>query len=194
MAEDRLWSATNLPLSPTADEIRVELERVIASATFRTKPQLASFLRFVVEATLAGRSDRIKGYTIAVEAFGRDTNFDPQADAIVRVEAGRLRKALEGYYAAPGRRDQVTIGLQRGSYVPTFVRCRTTWVRHFLTSYRSHIPQLVQRSIRPVIFMACVAAGISVMLFFAERVVASGACQVSGHGSLAETDDRGQRK
>jgi hypothetical protein len=63
----------------------------------------------VVEATLRGASDRIKGYTIAVEALGRADDFDPQADPIVRVEAMRLRRALARYYANGGARDAVVI-------------------------------------------------------------------------------------
>ena len=107
---------------PTPDEVRAELERIVVSDVFRSSPQLASFLSFVVEAVLHGHSDRIKGYTIGVEVLRRDTKFDPQLDPIVRVEATRLRRALERYYSGPGSDDAVLIGLPRGSYVPTFHR------------------------------------------------------------------------
>ena len=90
---------------PNADEIRAALEHMAASEAFRGSPQLVAFLRYVVEATLRGASDRIKGYTIAVEALGRAENFDPQADPIVRVEAMRLRRALARYYANGGKND-----------------------------------------------------------------------------------------
>ena len=56
---------------PDAEEVRAELAHMAASEAFRGSPQLVSFLRYVVEATLRGASDRIKGYTIAVEALGR---------------------------------------------------------------------------------------------------------------------------
>ncbi|HMK79114.1 MAG TPA: hypothetical protein VK438_05665 [Xanthobacteraceae bacterium] len=92
------------------------------SEAFRGSPQLVSFLRYVVEATLRGTSDRIKGYTIAVEALGRAEDFDPQADPIVRVEAMRLRRALSRYYENGGKRDPVLIDLPLGSYVPAFRR------------------------------------------------------------------------
>jgi tetratricopeptide (TPR) repeat protein len=105
---------------PTPDEVRAALERIVVSDVFSTSPQLNSFLSFVVEAVLHGKSDRIKGYTIAVEVLRRDIKFDPQLDPIVRVEATRLRRALERYYAGPGLTDSVIIGLPRGSYVPTF--------------------------------------------------------------------------
>jgi len=104
----------------SAPEIRGALERVVASAPFRASPQLAAFLRFVVEAVLEGQAERLKGYTIAVEALRRPESFDPQTDPIVRVEAARLRRALQRYYADEGRDDPVIITLPRGTYVPTF--------------------------------------------------------------------------
>ena len=105
---------------PTPEEVRAELERITTSDVFVSSPQLASFLSFVVEAVLHGKSDRIKGYTIGVEVLRRDIKFDPQIDPIVRVEATRLRRAMERYYAGPGLTDAVIIDLQRGSYAPNF--------------------------------------------------------------------------
>src|SRR3954468_43014 len=98
------------------------LNAVLTSPQFRGCPQLVSFLRFVVTTTLDGHGDRLKGYTIAVEALGRGERFDPQSDAIVRVEAVRLRRALARYYAGEGAHDAVLIELRRGSYVPSLRR------------------------------------------------------------------------
>jgi TolB-like protein len=107
---------------PSAREIRAALERVVASPPFPTSPQLIAFLRFVVESALKGDAEHIKSYTIAVEALGRGPSFDPQADPIVRVEAGRLRRALQQYYAGPGANDPVIIDLPLGGYIPAFRR------------------------------------------------------------------------
>jgi tetratricopeptide (TPR) repeat protein len=97
------------------------LERVLASDVFRNAPQLAKFLRFVVEETLDGRGAELKGYTIATQALGRPTDFDPQIDPIVRVEAMRLRRALDTYYATSGFRDQLRFDIPRGGYAPHFL-------------------------------------------------------------------------
>jgi hypothetical protein len=105
---------------PSDAEIRAAVNRVIASAHLSKSPQLANFLRFVVEQELAGHGSRIKAYTIAADALGRDSNFDPQADPIVRVEAGRLRRALKHYYTDGGCDDPIVIELPRGKYVPVF--------------------------------------------------------------------------
>ncbi len=106
----------------TPDEIRAAVERMIGSDVFSRSPQLGAFLRFVVDAVLRGKADRIKAYTIGVEVLRRDPKFDPQLDPIVRVEATRLRRAIERYYASAGLSDPVIIDLPRGSYVPTFRR------------------------------------------------------------------------
>ena len=103
-----------------SDACRAALARVLASPAFQASPKLAAFLRFVVEAALAGQADRIKGYTIGTEALGRGKDFDPQSDPIVRVEAGRLRRTLDAYYATLGAHDPIIIALPVGSYVPTF--------------------------------------------------------------------------
>jgi hypothetical protein len=105
---------------PDAEEAQGALHRMLESDVLRGSPQLAAFLRYVVETTLRGEADRIKGYTIAIEALGRDETFDPQTDPIVRVEAARLRRAINRYYEGPGSHESLKIELPLGSYVPVF--------------------------------------------------------------------------
>jgi len=104
------------PKEPSSSEVRAALERVLASRCFEQAARSSGFLRFVAEQTLAGQGDRLKGYTIAVEVFGRPPDFDAQTDPLVRVEAGRLRRRLIEYYAEEGRDDPVRLELPRGSY------------------------------------------------------------------------------
>jgi TolB-like protein len=107
---------------PAAADVRAQVERMIASSDFSRSPQLGAFLQFVVDAVLNGQSGRIKAYTIGVEVLRRDTKFDPQIDPIVRVEATRLRRTIDRYYAGAGSDDPIRISLPRGSYAPTFSR------------------------------------------------------------------------
>lgn len=108
------------PAADDAGAVRMALERALASADLRSSPRLGAFLRYVVEAKLAGRAEQIKGYTIAVEALGRPPSFDPQADPIVRVEATRLRRALQNYYNTDGVDEPLQIAIPKGGYVPQF--------------------------------------------------------------------------
>ncbi len=95
------------------------MARVVGSACFAS-PRLKAFLQFVVDRTLSGQADGIKGYTIGTLVFGRSDDFDPAADPIVRVEAVRLRMALARYYEDEGANDPVIISIPAGGYVPKF--------------------------------------------------------------------------
>ncbi len=108
------------PISHT--DIRAQLERTLGSPDFRVPDRDRTFLRYVVEEALAGRGDRIKAYSIAIEAFGRDASFDPQSDPVVRIEAGHVRRALERYYLTAGASDPVLITIPIGTYVPLFAK------------------------------------------------------------------------
>jgi adenylate cyclase len=105
---------------PKPEAVRLQVERILRNAEFRGSDKQRKFLSFVVEETLAGRASQLKAYTIAVAVYGRDKEFDPQVDPIVRVEAGRLRRALEHHYLTAGKNDPVRIEIPKGSYVPIF--------------------------------------------------------------------------
>jgi adenylate cyclase len=102
--------------------VRVNLEKAIASSPFATADRLRRFLRYIVEKSLAGEVDVLKEYPIGVEVYGRKPDFDPRVDAIVRVEASRLRRKLREYYEAAGRDDPIRIELPKGTYLPLFIQ------------------------------------------------------------------------
>ncbi|MEH0194346.1 AAA family ATPase [Caulobacter sp. CCNWLY153] len=97
------------------------MERVLTSAAFVRAPRMRRFLTFLVEETLAGRGARLKEYTIATEVFGKASDFQPGESAVVRVEAGRLRRLLVQYIADHAG-DPLQIHVVKGSYVPSFHR------------------------------------------------------------------------
>src|SRR5262245_27000713 len=107
-------------VQPTSDQITRQLDRILASDGFANADRMSAFLRYVVGRVLAGEADQVKEYVIGVEVFGRNPEFDPRLDSIVRVEARRLRTKVDEYYAGPGARDDVVIQLRRGSYAPSF--------------------------------------------------------------------------
>lgn len=102
------------------DVVKLLLVRIIESRQFCNSPRLSRFLSYVVEESLAGRMDRLKGYTIGLEVFDKPDDFDPQTDTIVRVQARALRRKLDQYYAQDGAQDPVRISIAKGSYEPTF--------------------------------------------------------------------------
>ena len=100
--------------------IRDQLNAVLESVLFAHAERLARFLKFVVDETLSDRADHLNQYAIAIDVFDRDETFDPTIDAIVRVEAGRLRSKLLEYYDELGRDDPIRIELPKRSYAATF--------------------------------------------------------------------------
>jgi adenylate cyclase len=107
-------------MQPSPDQIRAQLDRMLASAGFASTDRLSRFLRYVVERALSGEAGQLKEYVIGREVFDRNEDYDPRLDSIVRVEAGRLRSKIDEYYNGAGRGDGVIIQLRRGSYAPVF--------------------------------------------------------------------------
>lgn len=104
----------------TREEVVQSLETVLKDAKFAAAPQMSAFLKFVVLQTLEGNADRIKAYTVAVDALGKPATFDPQNDPSVRVLAKRLRDTLTAYYQRTTGH-QLVLLLKSGSYIPSFV-------------------------------------------------------------------------
>lgn len=102
-------------------QVMASLEAIHRSPGFAASPQMYSFLRYIVLQKLDGKEDRLKAYSIALDALGRSKSFDPQADPIVRVIAGRLRAALSMYYAENEFSDPIRIEIPKGSYRPVFI-------------------------------------------------------------------------
>ena len=105
---------------PPAALVREALAKILASDTFARSERSREFLRYLVEREQAGESERLKGYAIGIDVFGRDAEFDPATDAVVRVQAGRLRELLGQYYESEGADAPIRILIPRGGYVPVY--------------------------------------------------------------------------
>ena len=110
----------NLKTDERSQREREAIDRLLASGIFDRSPNLAVFLRYVCARYFEGRTEDLREYNIAVEALGRPSNFDQKRDAIVRVEAHRLRKRLQQYYSGKGAAEPVWVDLPAGSYAPQF--------------------------------------------------------------------------
>ncbi len=102
------------------EEVREQLSRLLENPFFSHSKRFPTFLRFVVEQTLAGEVDSIKERTLGIEIFGRDVDYDTASDPIVRVTAAEIRKRVAQYYQDPAHVDELHIALPSGSYIPHF--------------------------------------------------------------------------
>jgi hypothetical protein len=99
-----------------------QLGRVLESPVFASSVRMQRFLRFIVEARLGGDLAGLKETSVGIAVFDREPGYDPQTDAIVRVEARRLRSKLQQYYNGIGVSDSLVIQLPTGTYRPEFVK------------------------------------------------------------------------
>ena len=113
-------------MEPSGIDVRDALARVIASEGFAASARLQQFLSYIVDETLAGRSQKIKGKAIAAEVYQRDLADIDAGQNLVRVEAGRLRRHLAEYYQGPGSADPIRIHVDLGGYTPRFERVEIT--------------------------------------------------------------------
>jgi TolB-like protein len=100
------------------NEILAQLNRITNSAEFVSKPVICSLLSYLVNEYLEGRGDQIKGYSIGIDVFDQSDNFDPDQNALVRINVGRLRRLLKMYYLEDGVNDPLKIDIPTGNYKP----------------------------------------------------------------------------
>ena len=95
---------------------RGQVSRILQSQTFRNAESQRRLLSYLAEKSLSGEADQLKEYTVGLEAFGKPESYDPQHDASVRIQAGKLRQKLEEYYRSEGRDDPVLVSFPKGRF------------------------------------------------------------------------------
>ncbi|NIY80718.1 tetratricopeptide repeat protein [Celeribacter sp. HF31] len=104
-----------LPDVQKREILRQEVTKILESNTFARSKANRALLMYLAEEFFSGRGDGITEYGIAHELLGRDSDFDPSTDPIVRVRMRRLREAIVAYYDQnPDSSDRLNI--PRGSY------------------------------------------------------------------------------
>ena len=93
-----------------------EIERLVNSHTLHGSESLCKLLRYLAKQAVEHPGVPVKEYQIATEVFGRQADFDPQLDSMVRVQAGRLRSKLSEYYSSEGSNDSTIVEVPKGSY------------------------------------------------------------------------------
>ena len=108
--------------SLTLYEKQSELKRIFESKYFAKAPKRRRFLEFTSGQVFLGEEGKLNEYLIGVEVYERGTDFDPQQDPIVRVQAHEIRRLLKSYYEQEGKISPVRVELHPGQYAPVFRR------------------------------------------------------------------------
>lgn len=134
-------------------EINEQTKRILSFPMFSNSPVLSRFLEFIISETIHKKEVHIKEYAIAINVLYRAHDFNPNVDSIVRIHAGRLRRALTDYYLTQGIYDTIVIRIPKGCYVPEFLDSGTVNTpSESLPSVTSErMPSLVHQSTKPLV-------------------------------------------
>ena len=106
--------------APDPTAVREQLDRLVAHPLFSNSKRYPVLLAYTVEQTLKGNAVELKERSIGIEVFGRSPSYDANADPVVRITAGEVRKRLMQYYYDDSHDGELVIELPSGSYVPLF--------------------------------------------------------------------------
>ncbi len=96
------------------------LKKILNSNEFCNSTVYGNYLTYLVNSTMEGKL--LKETTIAFDVFGKDADFNPAEDTIVRSHTYTLRKKLERYYFTEGKEDKYRIRIPKGHYEVTFTK------------------------------------------------------------------------
>jgi hypothetical protein len=96
------------------------LEDVLQSECFKRAATLRGLLLYLWE----NRDKDVSEYAIAVDALGRNRDFESRIDASVRVQISRLRQFLTKYYESEGRRAAIRLVIPMGTHQIKLIEAR----------------------------------------------------------------------
>ncbi len=102
-----------------ASEVQRTLAAILLSTPFRTSKQIQHLLQYIVSETLAGNGDSLKERVIGASLFDRRSDYDTNADPIVRLRVAEVRKRLALYYQT-AHEELVLISIPSGSFKAVF--------------------------------------------------------------------------
>jgi len=102
--------------------VQLCLTNVLESKNLHNSFAIKCLLKYLVKQSLDGNGEKLKGYTLAVDALGCSNDFDSNYDSLVRVYVKRLRDKLSSYYEGKGAMDEIQFHLALGSYNILFLR------------------------------------------------------------------------
>ncbi|MBI3645302.1 MAG: hypothetical protein HY233_05000 [Acidobacteriales bacterium] len=105
-------------------EVRRQIDRILQSGSLKGSGVHRQLLRYLAEKSLVGEGDGLKEYTVALDALGKPSTYDPRHDSVVRIQVGRLRNKLAEYYQNEGTADPILVSLPKGSFKVHFEQAR----------------------------------------------------------------------
>lgn len=168
----------------------VEIDRLVNSHTLHGSESLCKLLRYLADHAIRHPGVALKEYQIATEVFGRPSDFDPQLDSLVRVQAGRLRSKIAEYYSSEGAHDPILVELPKGTYALAFhpaTASAKTILHDMQEREEEKSGSRPHQSSRPVVILAILLglAVIGIAALLSGRITVSGSAKVDDSAPAA---------
>jgi hypothetical protein len=145
------------------EEIKLILQSILESNTFKDSPIYKNLLSYLVESNL---TDNIpKEVTIAIEIFGKDTSFNSNKDSTVRYHIHMLRKKLDNYYKNEGKADKFRIIIPKGHYEIKYIPSKPK----SFDKYKKIIPIIKRKELIVIIILIFLNMFFAYHLFLAKQ-------------------------
>lgn len=102
----------------TDEHIEEYLKAVSASNVMGRSKRKLALLEYLIRAEANDDGEKLKAYSIGLDVFGKEGDFDPSTDSSVRVEIGRLRTAIALFEASDTAKPALKVDIPVGSYRP----------------------------------------------------------------------------
>ncbi len=171
--------------------IEAEIEKLTHSSVLHGSESLCKLLRYISKHALDHPGAPLKEYQIATEVFGRQDDFDPQVDSMVRVQAGRLRAKLAEYYASDASVDDaIWVELPKGTYVLSFHPRGAAGRSLGAANNDGHIHHEAAPQTQQIPRRWAIAVGVLAVLLAASLTVMAALLFPRKAGETTETNDR----
>ena len=171
--------------------IEAEIEKLTHSSVLHGSESLCKLLRYISKHALDHPGAPLKEYQIATEVFGRQDDFDPQVDSMVRVQAGRLRAKLAEYYASDASADDaIWVELPKGTYVLSFHPRGAAGRSLGAANNDAHIHHEAAPQTQQIPRRWAIAVGVLAVLLAASLTVMAALLFPRKAGETTETNDR----
>lgn len=119
------------------NDLRQSLDILFSWLDAQNAKRQRQIIEYLIAEERAGRAHLIKAYSLALDVFDKEDDFDASKSSLVRVEMHRLRESLGRFYKSGGRGAPYMLVLKPGQY------------RLMATLNKHHVPIEDEHSAQP---------------------------------------------
>lgn len=102
------------PQESDRQDLEPLIDKLVKNRALGRSPTYEKLLKYLAQATTSG--EVCSEYSVAVDVFGKEDDYDVTSDSTVRVYIHNLRKKLDTYYSGVGKEEKHQLIIPKGEY------------------------------------------------------------------------------